>query len=120
MREGGGGAKQVLGRGVGTGTSKQIRLGCRRSAWSVVAAFVVGTAVAALAAPAGAAVVGSSPAAGRLVIESDGADAIAVACAGDRVRVNEADLLVGGGTIACSALTSLEVDGGPGANVVFH
>jgi Ca2+-binding RTX toxin-like protein len=73
------------------------------------------------------AIVGSMPAAaavtsgfssGTLTVSSDGADDIFVACSGvgGNVLVNGAN--PGTGPVACSAVTTLSVGGGPGANLI--
>jgi hypothetical protein len=54
--------------------------------------------------------------AGTLAISSDGADAIAVACAGGTAKVNGAD--PEGDAAPCGAVESIEINGGPGANAV--
>jgi Ca2+-binding RTX toxin-like protein len=65
-----------------------------------------------------AATVSSGFSSGTLTVSSDGADDIAVACSGvgGNVLVNGAN--PGTGPVACSAVTTLSVSGGPGANLI--
>ncbi len=51
---------------------------------------------------------------GRLRVTSDGDDPIAITCSSDAVQINGAD--PASGPVACSAVTAIEVAGGPGPN----
>lgn len=77
---------------------------------------LAGAAVAALLAVPGvaSAAVTSSVAGGTLTVTSDAADAIAITCVANQVKINGAD--PGTGVANCDAITSIVVNGGPGAN----
>ena len=79
-----------------------------------VAALVI---LPAFAVPAEAlATVTSSLVGGQLVVASDGSDSISVACAGGLVKVNGAD--PGTGAAVCTAVSFVQVSGGPGPNTL--
>jgi Ca2+-binding RTX toxin-like protein len=73
-------------------------------------------AVAVLAFPGVAsAAVSSTVAGGALTVTSDADDAIAIACVGGNVKVNTQDPAP---AAACNTITSIDVNGGPGANAI--
>jgi hypothetical protein len=78
-----------------------------------------GAAVAALLAFPGIAnaTVTSSVAGGVLSVSSNADDPITIICAGGNVKVNDGNP-GGGGAVACTTITSIDVDGGPGANAI--
>jgi len=79
--------------------------------------LVGATAAAALAFPAVAsAQVTSTVAGGVLTVASDAGDAIAIACVGNQVQVNGANPT--SGPANCDAITSIDVNGDAGANVI--
>jgi Ca2+-binding RTX toxin-like protein len=56
---------------------------------------------------------------GQLYVESDGADAITIACVSDDVKVNGADPTTDpAAPVDCAAVTEIIVQGGPGANTI--
>jgi Ca2+-binding RTX toxin-like protein len=62
------------------------------------------------------AAVTSSVSNGVLTVSSDADDAIAITCAGGNVQINGAN--PGSGQALCTAITRIEVDGGPGGNAI--
>jgi Ca2+-binding RTX toxin-like protein len=87
-------------------------MSCRSRYLGVGLVLALGATMPALA------TVNSTFSAGTLTIGSDGADGIAVTCSGvgGNVLVNGAN--PGTGAVACSALTGLIINGGPGANLI--
>ena len=79
------------------------------------AAALVGSAMLIVAAPPAGATVTATFANGTLSAVSDGADAIAVTCDAGAAEVNGADPAP---ATDCSAVSSLIVTGGPGANTI--
>jgi Ca2+-binding RTX toxin-like protein len=82
------------------------------------AGALVGVAVMAVLAFPGtaSAAVTSSVTGGVLRASSDAGDAITIECVGGQVRVNGGD--PGTGAASCADITSIDVDGGPGDNVI--
>ena len=79
---------------------------------------LAGAAVAlplAMAGPASAAVT-TNVTGGELTVSSDSGDGIQITSEGGNVKVNGFN--PGGGAVASSAITSIEVNGGPGANLI--
>jgi Ca2+-binding RTX toxin-like protein len=83
--------------------------------WASGAGVAAGVATVLAGAALGA--VSSTFSGGHLTIGSDGADAIVVTCSGGVVQVN-GSVPAGAGTVSCSAVTTLFVRGGPGANTI--
>ena len=81
-----------------------------------LAGFSAMAAMGLLALPgvASATVTSNVGAGGVLSVTSDGSDPITIVCTGGNVQVNGAD--PGGTATACSAIASIGVRGGPGAN----
>ena len=66
--------------------------------------------------PASAALTTNDVTGGVLTVTSDAAkDSIKITCSGGNVKINGADPATPGGTILCSSITSIDVDGGAGA-----
>lgn len=79
--------------------------------------FAAGAAAALLAFPGVAsAAVNSSVAGGVLTVTSTADDPITITCVATEVKINGAN--PGTGAAACNAITSIDVNGGPGANVI--
>src|SRR5215211_7566074 len=89
---------------------------CYKRTVSTRGVVVVAATVFLVAAGAASAAVTAEYFAGTLGISSDGADAIAVTCAAGTAKVNGAD--PEGDAAPCGAVESIEISGGPDANVV--